>query len=208
MVISYVGGNFKVLEKVVRRIGLFLVIGMIILVTGTSFAKSRDTREYEYQGYNKCKGCHGKEFKSWKEGAMNREAFKALKPGERAEAKVDAGLDPNKDYTSEPECLACHATGYGRPGGFVSAEKTPDLAGVTCEACHGPGEYYWRVMVKKRRTYTLTDLVKWGFIPPDQGICDQCHTPGCPIGSDTYDYDEAAAHDNFPLRFVHSRDLE
>ena len=42
--------------------------------------------------------------------------------------------------THDSECLACHTTGYGEPSGFESIETTPDLVGVQCEACHGPGE--------------------------------------------------------------------
>lgn len=194
------------MKKIVQLFGFVLFIGILTSTAGVSSAKSPD--EYKYLGYDRCKGCHAKQFVSWKEGSMGAEAFEALKPGERAESKVDAGLDPNKDYTNEPECLRCHATGYGKPGGFINADETPDLAGITCEACHGPGESYWKVMAKKRRTYTLVNLVKKGYFPPEQPICDQCHTPGCPMDSDSYDYDESAAHDNFEMRFNHPRNFK
>jgi hypothetical protein len=36
-------------------------------------------------------------------------------------------------------CLPCHDVGYGLPTGFSSLAKTPGLAGVQCENCHGPG---------------------------------------------------------------------
>ena len=35
-------------------------------------------------------------------------------------------------------CLTCHSVGAGLPSGFVSLAKTPQLAGVQCESCHGP----------------------------------------------------------------------
>ena len=35
-------------------------------------------------------------------------------------------------------CLPCHTVGAGVPTGFVSLSKTPKLAGVQCENCHGP----------------------------------------------------------------------
>lgn len=37
----------------------------------------------------------------------------------------------------DPECLACHTTGMNRPGGFIAASASPELANVQCEACHG-----------------------------------------------------------------------
>jgi hypothetical protein len=35
-------------------------------------------------------------------------------------------------------CLPCHTVGSGLQTGFISLAKTPKLAGVQCENCHGP----------------------------------------------------------------------
>jgi hypothetical protein len=180
------------------RKGYFFLTLLFVFVAAPSFAKPPS-----YLGYKRCRGCHKQEYDSWKEGTMNFNAFKALLPGARAEAKTDAGLDPNKDYTAEPECLRCHATGYGEPGGFTSYVETPDLAGVTCEACHGPGEKFWKVMAKDRHFYQRIDLIYKGMKVPNQATCDKCHTPGCPTESDEMDFDDTAAHDRFPLKGEH-----
>ncbi|MCX7927029.1 MAG: cytochrome c family protein, partial [Candidatus Omnitrophica bacterium] len=77
----------------------------------------------KFIGIDKCKGCHKKEY----------EDFQA-----RKFAKAWAVLQM-RGKTTDPECLKCHATGYGQPGGFVSEEQTPHLKYKQCEACHGPG---------------------------------------------------------------------
>jgi hypothetical protein len=41
----------------------------------------------------------------------------------------------NKSF--DPECLVCHTTGFGKPGGFISEIDTPKLKNVQCEICHG-----------------------------------------------------------------------
>jgi len=37
----------------------------------------------------------------------------------------------------DPECLACHVTGWGSNEGFISEVDTPNLKNVQCEVCHG-----------------------------------------------------------------------
>ena len=130
-----------------------------------------------YISAKKCKKCHLKQYKSWKKTKMAA-SFENLKPGVNADAKKKAGLDPDKDYTADPDCLKCHTTGYGRPGGFVSLEKTPDLINVQCETCHGPGSKYSRIM-KKNKKFKRKEVIAVGFVVPLKATAEKeclvCH---------------------------------
>jgi peroxiredoxin/nitrate/TMAO reductase-like tetraheme cytochrome c subunit len=80
----------------------------------------------EYTGSEACRSCHEKEFATW-----------SHQPHAAAVAKLE---DPAE--TSNPECLRCHTTAFGKPGGFPTdgrPAQLPDLAVVGCESCHGPG---------------------------------------------------------------------
>jgi len=39
-----------------------------------------------------------------------------------------------------PECVQCHSTGFGEPGGFAEVDRSTlqTWGNVQCEACHGP----------------------------------------------------------------------
>lgn len=103
-----------------------------------------------YLGSDKCKMCHSKQHGTW---AMMKH-FKAFDSLTAEEKKND-------------ECVKCHVTGFGKPGGFVSMEKTPNLAHVQCEACHGPGGNHMKApMADKKKTIDRrgTD-------------CRDCHSP-------------------------------
>jgi hypothetical protein len=97
------------------------IIGISVL-TGLNggTAKAADAT---YVPGSKCKTCHIKVYKAQSETPH----AKSL------ENLIDAGEETNA------ECLPCHSTGHGQPGGFVDAASTKDLAGTTCQACHGPG---------------------------------------------------------------------
>jgi peroxiredoxin len=80
----------------------------------------------KYVGSQACQSCHVKEFETW-----------SASPHGRAVASLE-----EQGKAGEAECLACHTTAYGKPGGFPTSESVgthPDLARVGCESCHGPG---------------------------------------------------------------------
>ncbi len=162
---------------------------------------------FSYAGTKKCKPCHLKEYNAWSETKMAK-AFDLLKPGAAAAAKTKAKLDPNTDYSKDPTCLACHTTGYGKPGGFVDMESTPDMAGVGCEMCHGPGGTYLKTeyMSLQNKEFKRAALVAVGLvgaISKDQ--CTPCHNPKSPFFKE-FRFEERktkGTHEKFPLRFPH-----
>jgi hypothetical protein len=48
------------------------------------------------------------------------------------------GLFVAQGGQTNSSCLSCHTVGSGLPTGFISKSRTPHLAGVQCENCHGP----------------------------------------------------------------------
>jgi hypothetical protein len=161
--------------------------------------------EHDFVGSKKCKACHLKQYKSWETTTMAT-TFDALKPGERAEAKKAAGLDPAKDYTKDAECLPCHVTGYGKPGGFVDIETTPTLAGVGCEWCHGAGGTYVKseYMSLKNKEYKKADIVAVGLVDKvSEAQCLPCHNDKSPTYKEfTFDT-EKGTHEHHPLKYEH-----
>src|SRR5436190_2294462 len=70
-----------------------------------------------YVGSKSCQKCHFKEYSSWQKTKMAK-AFDSLKPNQAAEGRKKANVDLAKDFTKDPACVACHVTGYGKPGGY------------------------------------------------------------------------------------------
>jgi len=166
--------------------------------------------EHAFIGAKKCKKCHLKQYRSWEATAM-AQAFASLKPGVKAQEKTAAGLDPDKDYTGDAECVRCHVTGIGKPGGFVDVATTPDLVGVGCEMCHGPGGTYVQdsLMSLKNKEYKKSELVAAGLVDTvavEQ--CQGCHNTDSPFVGDDYQFDFEAnktegTHEKYPLKYSH-----
>ncbi len=104
---------------------MFLLDG--VAVTSQVFAEE-DNR---YVGSSACQDCHEHEY-----GNFVRYAKKAKEPNS---VKI---MMSDLDAEEVAECYACHTTGYGKPGGFVSYEQTPGLGHAGCEVCHGPGHLH------------------------------------------------------------------
>jgi hypothetical protein len=74
-----------------------------------------------YIGAKQCSACHFDQYLTWRQ-TKHAKAFDIM---------------PAK-YKTDASCLKCHTTAFGEPTGYKGA-KTADLAGTSCEACHGPG---------------------------------------------------------------------
>ena len=103
--------------------------------------------EYAWHGADYCGACHADQYAQWSR-TPHAHAWESL---------AATGDDRNL------ECIRCHATGFGRPGGFGSVELTPHLTEVGCRMCHEtPVEH------------------PAGEPPPavEARICAVCHKPG------------------------------
>ncbi len=74
----------------------------------------------------------------------------------------------------DTNCVGCHVTGYGEPGGFTGIRPRGamvDLVDVQCEACHGPGSEHSR---------------DGSYREAAVGSCVKCHTES---DDPEFDYD-------------------
>jgi len=89
---------------------------------GTAFFRV-STPPPRFAGADTCKKCHAGSHEEWATTA-HAGALGTLKA---------VGMDKNAS------CLPCHTVGFGVSTGFIDEAKTPQLAGVQCENCHGAG---------------------------------------------------------------------
>ncbi|MHC4295742.1 MAG: multiheme c-type cytochrome [Planctomycetota bacterium] len=169
-----------------------------------------------YVGVKKCKSCHFKQWNSWRKTKMAK-TFEVLKPGVRSEEKTKLKFDPNKDYTKDPQCLGCHTSGYGIPGGYVvpadgdaaAKKQAADNAGVTCEGCHGPGSKSIEIqedIKENKRPYKWAELRAVGFQKAEVRSCTPCHNASDPGKEPGYHfpYEEKrkeGQHENIELKY-------
>ncbi len=97
-----------------------------------------------YQSPDRCRECHPEQYAAWADTI-------------HAQASFDPIFQVYFEAAGRPgECFACHATGYDTTTGQFA------LAGVSCEACHGP----------YRPGHPEATMV----VAASETLCGACHT--------------------------------
>lgn len=102
-----------------------------------------------FLGVEACTACHDDERKVY-DATTHARAYATLEKD-------------SKEYNLD--CVSCHVTGYGKPGGSTVTHNTK-LQNVQCEECHGPGSLHAK------------DPGKKGLIllePRPESCISQCH---------------------------------
>jgi hypothetical protein len=103
-----------------------------------------------YAAASACVNCHAPQFARWS-FSDHAKAWEALL---------------KRKAVGDPDCVACHSTGFGQPGGFgdVTSSDVFRFKAVQCEACHGP-----------LRDHPDDPRVK--ARPITEATCTGCHDP-------------------------------
>ncbi|MEW6203570.1 MAG: cytochrome c family protein [bacterium] len=140
---------------------------------------SAEKKGAKYLGAKSCKGCHKEQFEVMSKTKM----FKALEA-----LKTEKAKKINPKAATDTKCLKCHVTGLGKEGGYNPKAKDEDNANVAfvgCEACHGPGGEYMKIMAKAMPTgsgkYDAEAAKKAGLIAPSEAVCVKCHNKESPF---------------------------
>lgn len=117
--------------------------------TGTKSEDNQPILPARYESAKSCRTCHEAVYESYAK-TPHAQAWQTLVRVGRAGDKA---------------CQSCHAMGVGRPDGFRSIAQTPDLAGVSCQACHPTTSDHRRRGVSDPLEYAQSERT-----------CQQCHT--------------------------------
>ncbi len=107
--------------------------------------------EAAFVGVEECTTCHAEARAVW-DKTPHAKAYATL-------------VKDFKEYNLE--CVACHVTGYGKPGGSTVTHNEK-LQDVQCEDCHGPGSLH----VADPENPKLIQLA-----PDPQSCVSRCHHP-------------------------------
>jgi len=137
----------------------------ILVIVGVLFVFSLAyAGDFTYVGVKKCKMCHkgekrGNVFEKWEKGP-HADAFGKLKDADK----------------KNPECLACHTTGFNKGGYKIGDANASKFEGIQCESCHGPGSVYKKMSIMKDKKKSMEN----GLIEPTEALCKECHNKKSP----------------------------
>ncbi len=119
------------------------------LVLFTLLVAAAGALAHDFLGAESCQACHPDAYAAWQNSA-------------HARAKQVLSAQQQKDV----RCQSCHSPD----------EATQKVAQVTCETCHGGGQYYSSTYVMKDAE--LARLV--GLVDPNEKGCRSCHDNASP----------------------------
>ncbi|MBC8259126.1 MAG: cytochrome c family protein [SAR324 cluster bacterium] len=172
------------------RIPHFILLTIVLFTTvviGNILALPPVAEAAGFMGHKKKKGCtkcHKQQYKSWKK-MRHAKAMKTLMPGEFAEEKIKAKLDPDKNYIKDKKCLKCHTTGLDKGGYSVgNKKKMRSFYAVGCEECHGKGKKYQKVKNKyEQDDFPRDEVIKAGMKYGEKEVCEKCHNDDSPFNA-------------------------
>jgi cytochrome c553 len=151
------------LSSIFLLIAFAWVLGSAITSSVAQEPLAQPPADQTFVGSATCGSCHFEPYIAWKK-TKHAKAFEIL---------------PDK-YREDSSCLECHTTGYGERTGY-QGPTTPQLVGVSCEACHGPSSQHveackpftTKLPTKQQETYLRSTIHK---VPP-ANACVKCHLP-------------------------------
>ena len=128
---------------------LLLSCSLVCMYTRQAWAEE----ERSFVGSGACESCHEEQYESFQRNSNKAHSWKSVEK-----------MLPKLTESEQRDCFSCHTTGYGQPGGFKSMAETPELANLSCEACHGPGSLH-------AESGDPDDITR----TPDSSSCVTCH---------------------------------
>ena len=120
-----------------------------------ALAARRTEQAGPFVGAKVCAMCHASATAQWR-STKHADALPSLKKWHPSAAE-------------RMECLQCHVVGLGNPYGYIGEQETPDLAGVQCENCHGPGRKHVEAAWLNEPSAGLVTK------SPGEAVCRSCH---------------------------------
>ncbi len=139
-----------------------------------------------FVGAHKCGECHTQAFAVW-ENSAHAHALESLDP---AKARRGAERLHGIERFYDPECLACHVTGWDPRDyvrfetGFLNREFAVGeaeeglerlLAGNQCENCHGPGSRHVELIESGADAAEAAQSVRVTLQQARDAACYRCH---------------------------------
>jgi len=158
------------------RIAVTFIVLLTLTAVMIASAAENTAAKPKYVGLAACKACHsnskigGVEYATYQKES-HKDAFKALQSDQAKKIAKEKGI---ADPTKSDKCMGCHTAAYGKKD--LQSPTYKDSDGVSCEACHGPGEKYKSMNIMK----DVAKAKENGLILPGEKRCVECHNPTSP----------------------------